>query len=292
MNETTVPSPYGLRYFLRVFLVWRWLVVAIAIVSVVVATTYSLLVEPRYRATAVLAPRDAHERGGAMGGLLGQIGGLGALAELGLGKGKNSNESIAFLQSRAFTQSFIEKHGLLPVLFASEWDTANSRWKSGSEEDSPTIEDAWRKFDRSVRRVSQDKRTQLITFEIEWVDRQLAANWANDMVAEANEALRERALAQADKSVQFLERELEKHPSVELRQSIFGLMEAHIEDKMVANTTPEFAFSVIDPAQPPDAKRISYPRRVPLLAGAGIAGLLLGMFLAVVAQENWPRRLH
>ena len=42
--------------------------------------------------------------------------------------------------------------------------------------------------------VDEDKKSGLITLSITWKDPQVAANWANDLVKQLNEQLREQAI--------------------------------------------------------------------------------------------------
>ena len=58
---------------------------------------------------------------------------------------------------------------------------------------------------------------------------------------------------------------------------------------MIATVTPEHAFRVVDRALPPDPDDVVYPRRMLLIGGGLMAGLLAAVFagLARAALANW-----
>src|SRR6202008_3889304 len=95
---------------------------------------------------------------------------------------------------------------LMPKLFASKWDSVRGTWKVDAEHQ-PTPARAYRLFDLKIRTVTQDKKTGLVTLQIDWTDRQEAADWTNELVRLLNEERRDRAIANADASVSYLEKE-------------------------------------------------------------------------------------
>ena len=82
----------------------------------------------------------------------------------------------------------------------------------------------------------------------------------------------------------YLNNELEKARTVELRQVIHRLVETQIETIMLVNVRKDFVFRVMDPAVVQDVKRFVSPRRV-LLAFIGlIFGGFLGLSIALVRE--------
>ena len=262
---------------------WRTLMrhKAILITSVLVftlaAVAAAFLMTPIYRAEVVVAP-VSEEKGGGLSALAGQFGGLASLAGINLGGGGGKvEEAIAKLKSRAFTTAFIEEQGLMPVLFDELWDPAAKRWRVDSEDDIPTAWDAYKAFDE-IRSISEDKKTGIITLAIEWKDAELAARWANALVARLNKELQREAIEEARKSIAYLEQQLEQTSVIEMRQSIFRLIEAQTKNIMLANVRDEFAFKIIDKAVPPEEK--AKPKRKLMVALGLVLGLFVGIFLA------------
>jgi len=231
-----------------------------------------------YRGEVVLsaAPTMNPESSSLTSSLAGQLGGLSSLVGLKTTGPDITEEAIATLQSRSFTQSFVERHNLLPILFASDWDAANSKWNT---DDVPTLGDAFKLFDKHIREVIEDSKTGLVTLRVDWRDRELAAQWANQMVADLNQQLRERAIKDADKGIQYLDAELAKTSVLDIQLAIDGLLSNELHTIMLANVNEEYAFRVIDPAIVSDEDDFVWPMRLVLIAG----GLLLGMIIGVLA---------
>lgn len=247
------------------------------------AGTLSFIMKPRYRAEVVFSPSGG--AGGSLGGQLsGSLGGLAALAGISLGgASKHTDEDIEFLRSRQFTRGFIERHSLMPILFAHQWDARQRRFRG---DDPPTISDGVQRFTKKIEQITEDHRTGIVTVAVIWRDRFLAAQWANALVAEADAALRARAISEFDRSLDYLKQEAGKSSIVEVQAAIAKSMETELKDAMLARTRDAYAFKVLDPAVVRDAKDYDSPNRPLIIAlGAGL-GLLLGVGLAAVRQRR------
>jgi uncharacterized protein involved in exopolysaccharide biosynthesis len=244
---------------------------------------------PIYRAATVLTPVNQDADGmGLLNSALGQLGGLAALAGIQLGGGnQQTEEALAVLRSRQFTEEFIREQNLMPELFYKKWDESRRAWRVDAKK-VPTPAQAYKFFDRKVRRVSQDKKTGLITLQVEWRDPAKAAAWANLLVERLNAEMRARAIAKTNASVGYLQKELEGTVAVDTRAAINRLMEAQINQRMFANVTKEYALRVVDRALPPDLKDKVRPKRAMMLIGGLLAGLLLGAAWAYVTAK-WSR---
>ncbi len=131
-------------------------------------------------------------------------------------------------------------------------------------------------------RLDWNNTTQLVTLTVEWRDPVVAADWANTLVDRVNHNLSTRAVSEAEKSVSYLNQELEKTSVVGLRQAIYNLIETQIGNIMSANVNEEYAFRVIDPAAPPDLDDYVWPRPALTLATGFILGVSLGLAIVIV----------
>lgn len=190
---------------------------------------------------------------------------------------RGKNVWIAALKSRRLAEEFIHENNLLPVLFADRWDAAVAGWKSTVAV--PTMEEAFTVFDEEIRRVDDDRRTSLVKLAVEWTDPAMAAEWANDLVKRANDYIRARTIHEAQRSITFLERQLSETSVVERRQIIYRLIESKVREIMMANSTDEFAFVVIDPAYAPEADSFVRPQRPAIVA----IGVLVGFFAGLIS---------
>ena len=115
---------------------------------------------------------------------------------------------------------------------------------------------------------------------MEWKDAALAAGWANELVALANEILRQRAIEKSKANLAYLDTQLEKATVVEVRQAIYRLIEAEFKNVMIAQGTSDYAFKVIDPAVTPEKK--VKPKRMLITAVGLLLGFLISSFYALM----------
>ena len=268
----------------------RWVLVLSVIACSALAVAAAYLIKPVYRSTAVLIPASSERS--SMGSSLNQLGGLGTLASMaGFGIGSNdapTEEALAVLQSKEFTEAFIQEHNLLPRLFAKRWDAEHNRWRDPAKQ--PTLGQGFKYFDKRVRTIIQEKKSMLVTLQIDWRDRIEAAEWANLLVAKLNSEMRARAISNADAAVRYLTAELAKAPEVETRSAISRLIEQQIKQRMLANVSQEYAFRVVDKALPTDADDPIKPQKALLFIVGPLLGLVLGGLLALfLTRKQLPR---
>jgi uncharacterized protein involved in exopolysaccharide biosynthesis len=254
-----------------------WITASIALFGGAFAAV-ALFSTPSYRASVVLisASADRAGLGNALTTALGSLSGLATLAGYNIGAdASDTEEALAVLRSREFTEAFIRDKNLMPVLFEDDWDARSGTWRSGVEP--PTPAKAYKYFDKKVRSIERDRRTGLITVHIEWRDRDQAAEWANALVARLNAEMRSRAIEKANASVGFLEKELLTTSVVATREAIHRLIEAQVRQRMLANVTQEYAFRIVDKAMAPDADDPARPRKLLLLAAGPCVGAVVGV---------------
>jgi uncharacterized protein involved in exopolysaccharide biosynthesis len=251
----------------------RWLLAGTLFVFTAAGVLLALTIRPVYRATTLLAAAAVDRQQSGVASMLGQLGGLAAAAGIQVQEGdRATQEALAVLQSREFTERFFSSSNALVEFFPTKWDRAAGRWK-----EPPSVARAYRRFDRDVRRVTESRKTGLITLQVDWTDRNIAGAWANALVRQLNAEMRARAMAEADKSLAFLEKERARTGVVEIQAAINRLIEAQIKQRMLASVNEDYAFRVVDRATPPD---LDDPVRPNKLAYA-IGGLLLGVFVGV-----------
>lgn len=260
----------------------KWLIVSFTLIAAVVAAAVSFAMTPMYRSEVLVAPVKDQAEGRGLAGLAGQMGGLAALAGINVNAATNTAESLATLRSRAFTQQFITEHRLMPILFAELWNDAAQTWLVPAG-DEPTMWEAYELFD-SIRRVDEDAETGLVSVAVAWPDPNIAAEWADALIRYANESLRKRAIEESRRNLDFLQKELERSTTIEIRTALYGLVEAEMKNAMFASGKAEYAFRVIDPAVVPE-KRYSPNRLLIVLLGA-CAGLVLSVLFAVIRGSN------
>jgi len=257
----------------------HWRAISIwATIGFFLAFAASYLIPESYRAHVVAVPAV----GGAGDGLnrmlgtqLAGLGGLlGALPSL---EGAEA-EAIAVLESRALLDRFIESKGLEEKILEPRGLGRFLNWRAQR----PSRAQAVRYFDEKIRSVSEDRQSGIVTLTVHWYDREEAASWANELVALANTIIRETTIRDTRRTLEYLEQAIAKAQSVELRQSLYQVVQAQQRTLALAETRPEYAFRVIDPAVVPDPQDRAGPRRI-VVALLGFALFLLassGYFIA------------
>ena len=261
------------------WIVWdhRILVAATTVLCALVALFVALTATPLYRASVVMTETKDTGLGAAESGMAGQLGGLASLAGLALGAGGEHPERQAVLRSRHLVEEFVSKPDVLPHLMRGA-KPGQSLWM--------TIE----RFRRSVLDIEEDKLKATTTVTMDWVDPAVAARWANEFVALANEQLRKQAMQDADRNVKYLEDQVERTHSVDIQKVMYGLIERETQRLMLANGRMDYAFTVVDPAVKAEV-RVSPKRTLMVLSGI-TAGFLLGCYVAWVRVRFARRRVR
>jgi len=259
-------------------LAWKT-VVSVTVLCTGVAVAYALVAPDVFKAEALLAPVQEEQSGSTSA--LNQFGGLAAMAGMSIPNDSNVVQVLATLNSGRFLQAFIERNKMLSVLFEDIWDSENQTWIVESVEDQPSMQNAIGYF-KNILSVAEDKKTGLITLSILWKDPEVAAQWANDLVKQLNDQLREQAIADSKKRIGYLEQELAKTTLQDMRAVLYNLLESEKQRAMLANVNEDFALKVIDPAVAPENRE--KPKRKLIVALGGVCGGFLGIFVVFFAQ--------
>ena len=107
----------------------RWWVIGCVVLFTAGFVAAALLTPPVYRATMVLAAATSDRGADLVGFAASPLGGL--ASGLGLGpRDADTEEALAVLTSREFTERFIVSEGLMSKLFSRQWNAATGSWKA------------------------------------------------------------------------------------------------------------------------------------------------------------------
>ncbi|MGA3156498.1 MAG: GNVR domain-containing protein [Steroidobacteraceae bacterium] len=253
---------------------WRLILCCVALAAAIsVAIAWNSV--PVFRAEVTLTPAKKDDTK-QLTNLSGSIGSLASLAGVNLASNDTETDrAIAILKSREFTDAFIRDNDLAAALCVD----CKAWWRLGGA-GQPTARHAYDVFDKTVRSIQQDKKIGTATLAIEWRDPQLAAQWANELVARLNRHEQQQAIDEAERNIGFLNQQLAKTDVAEMRQLIYRLIESKTSDIMLAAGRPEYAFAIIDPAVVPERK--IRPRRMMMVLTGLVLGLMVGVGAALV----------
>jgi len=243
---------------------------------------YALSLPEIYRANVLMseATETGQLGGGAMSSAFGGI--MDASGAISFNQNTTAvDEGLALMKSRRFAEEFISQNDLLILLFADDWDANKESWLDGER---PGQWRVYRKFQNMMS--TSTSSDGLITLTLEYTDPILVAKWANAIIAFVNDMMREEAISEAEKSIQFLESELKKTSLVNSQTILYSLIEQQTEKIMIASVREQYSFKVIDPAITPDV-RVSPNRRNTVMFFA-IMGLFFG-FIVIAFLISMPK---
>lgn len=259
-------------------IVWRsrYVVGVIMTVFVAAAVAVAFIETPIFRAEVTFTEVQAEPMNG-LAKLGAEFGGLASLAGMamapGAGGGDESGlgqEAEAVLRSHYLIRQFIERNNLVSVLLP------NSKKP-------PTLWMAVRKFHDKVLSISDDKLMGTTTVAVEWKDPVIAAQWANGLVALANSLVRTRAMQEDQRNIAYLDGQVTHTNDVMLRTALYSLIEDQTKQLMLAEGRKEYAFTVVDPAVPPELR--AKPMRTLIILMGGVIGGMLAFVVAFVMDK-------
>jgi uncharacterized protein involved in exopolysaccharide biosynthesis len=250
--------------FLRVLWEFKTVIISVTALFGVASVIFALLATPIYRADVTVSKvNDANMTGAAS--LASQFGSLGRLAGINLGQSGPGQEAQAVLGSWHLTEEFIRRNDLLEEIIPVAGET-QTLWR------------AVERFRETVLTIREDESEGTSVISIKWTDPVTAARWANEYAALANELLRTRALKESESNLEYLRKQAEETNVVELERVIYNLIQSQIQTLMLANARKDYAFTVVDPAVPPETR--TSPRRKLIVLSGGVLGVFIGVLAA------------
>ncbi len=288
-----------LRELFSVIWQGKWLIIAITAIFAIAATVFAIMQPNIYKSEALLAPVSEEQTGG-LGALASQFGGLASLAGVNLGsKGGTDKTQLAMevLKSRQFTSDFIQKHNILADLMAAEkwdreadkliydpalYDEATKTWvrevKSPKKAE-PSTQEAHKEFSKVVV-VNSAKDTGMVTISVEHLSPTIAKQWLDWLIADINQVMKERDVAEANKSREFLNKQIVLTNIADIKSVLYKLVEEQEKTIMFAEVRDEYVFKTIDPAFIPEEK--AKPKRALICVLGTMLGGILGVMLVLL----------
>jgi len=238
--------------------------------------------DPVYRATVTAVPTAAEALDANVNDVVSRLGGVATLFGANAGiSGGSTQVAVELLKSKSFARSFVETSRIHEVLTGCvPADVAVTE----TDDCKSSVDRAARRFDREVRRVSFDRRTNIVTLAIDWTDPNVAAAWANNYMAFLNARMRSKAMSDSKRNISFLTQQLDLTNSVEIRAALFRLMEVELKNAMLAEVREEYALKIIDPAIVPGQQDIESPKLWLWTVGGLAGGLILGFLFAMAVE--------
>ena len=276
---------------------WLWVLGAM-LLGGSLALVYLNIATPKYSATLRVS---AASSGGGLGGALGQLGGIAAMAGLDLGKGSGSAATpfdlyLDKLRSHANAEELARDPAVMRHIFFREWNETERRWQ---EPDSlvhnldkvvqniagqprppyqPPDADELTEYlaDKLGVTAAKPKDPPLTTIVFEDRDPAFAAMLLNRVHSFADDAVRALALRRATENSRFLTGRLSITQNVDQQRSLSEILLDQERQIMMASSSVSFAATPSQPAvTSPEPVRPKVPTTI-------IAGLLLGALFGLL----------
>lgn len=274
----------------------KWLIIAITFLFAAGGVAYALYKPDIYEASVLMAP--ANDESG-IGGISGQLGGLASLAGINIGGGSSNQTVIAkeVLRSRAFLADFINRHNLaVPLMAVKGWSIQQGEWQydrdvynpetrewlqdEDSKSQQPTDWDLVKAFKDNHLSISENQENGLVTLSVKGFSPTEIRQWAELLVQDINEHMREEDVASAEARVAYLEDKLNETNVAGMQQVFYQLIEQETRTVMLANAQKEYVFKTIDPAVVPQEK--NEPKRALIVILAILFGGMLSLFIVLI----------
>jgi hypothetical protein len=99
-----------------------------------------------------------------------------------------------------------------------------------------------------------------------------------------NKEMQADAIARSDASLRYLEDELSRTSSLELREGLYSLIEATTRERMMAVVSRDYALRAVDPPVAPEQDENVWPTVVPFLLGGVVIGFILSIVGLTIVQ--------
>ncbi|WP_345889123.1 Wzz/FepE/Etk N-terminal domain-containing protein [Shewanella algae] len=285
-----------LRELFSVIWQGKWLIAGVTLVFAVASVVIALMLPNIYKSEALLAPASEEQGAGGLAGLASQFGGLASMAGINLGGNGGTDKTqlaIEVLKSRQFIGDFIDKHQILPELMAVDrwhmdsntvsfahdiYDEESKNWVrkvNPPYQSKPSLQEAYKAFSK-ILVVNEEKESGMVKLSIEHQSPFIAKQWVDWLVADINLTMKERDVAEATRSTEFLNKQIALTNVADIRTILYKLVEEQAKTIMFAEVRDEYVFKTIDPALVPEEK--AKPKRALIC----VIGTILGGMLAVM----------
>jgi len=299
MQNNIADDEIDLRELFTAIWQGKWIIIAITTLFAVASVFYAINQPNIYKSEALLAPAEQDQQGG-LGALAGQFGGLASLAGVNLGSGGGVDKTqmaLEVLKSRKFTSEFIQKHNILPELMAvKSWNRETNtviydeqfyvadqnKWireVKAPYKPEPSMQEAYKEF-KNIVSANINKETGMVTITVEHESPYVAQQWVNWLIQDINATMKQREVLEANKSTDFLTKQLEQTKIADIRAVLYKLVEEQTKTIMFANVRDEYVFKTIDPAVVPEEK--SSPKRALIVVLAIMLGGMLSMMIVLL----------
>jgi uncharacterized protein involved in exopolysaccharide biosynthesis len=284
---------YGVKELIDLLWERKLLIILVTLLFSILSVIYSLNIENTYKSEVLLeSARNSESSLGQSAAQLGQLASLAGFSIPGAAQDSTTTD-LALLESRIFISQFIEKNKLLiPLFAANSWDANennllldNEIYNSSNKEwvrkvkppynSKPSKLEAIELFKDNFE-VQHDKMTGLMLISFEFYSPYFAKELLDNVVQQFNLYVKTKELSLINANISYLEKQAEQIKNTGMKSVFYSLLEEQQKKIMLASSSDEYVFRVIDPAVIPEKKFA--PKRAIIC----VLGTFLGFFLSII----------
>lgn len=275
----------------------KLLILSITTLVSIIAVIYSLSLPNLYQSRAILVPVEPSSN---ISSAFQGYGGLANLAGLSIpsqGSGSNALKAIQKLNTLSFFENHILPNIFLPNLMAlKSWDQKKNellynnevfdvnsntwiRNTSYPKKKIPSAQESYMTFQGHME-ISEDKKTGFVTISIKHQSPYLAKKWLELVVREINIYFREKDKLEAQKAVNYLNKQISATSFTEIKQVMASLLQEQTQKLILIESSENYVYDYIDP--PALMENKSEPRRAIICIIASVLGLMFGIFFTII----------
>tara|TARA_B100000427_G_C15520008_1_gene599901 strand:- start:14712 stop:15632 length:921 start_codon:yes stop_codon:yes gene_type:complete len=270
---------------------WKEKIKIILITSIfaIGSVIYALNLTNYYESSSILVPRDNSENQG----ILSQYSGVASLVGVNISNSGNNNvmEVIETIKSREFLKHLLTFEGILPSIVASKnydkdtkqivfnselYKKENNTWLKLK----PSYIKAHESYVDNLLSISYEAKTGLVRIQIEHISPIFAKEFLDLIIKEINILKRNKEIESSSEALSYLKEKLLKTPLVEIKESINLLIQAQLEQQMLAQVHDDFSLVIVDPPFIPEKK--SKPSRAMICILITFIGGLISLVYVLV----------
>tara|TARA_A100001035_G_C27785618_1_gene504189 strand:+ start:106 stop:1017 length:912 start_codon:yes stop_codon:yes gene_type:complete len=278
---------------------WKF-ISAITLFFAVISVVYAISLPNIYTSKALLSKTNNDQS--AMG-MLSQFSGMASLAGISLptDSGDRSIEAIEKVRSfEFFNNNFLPNINLHDLLAVDDWDhetntliydeksydSKKNQWireVSYPKKTIPSAQEAYKTY-KVIMNISQDVKTSFINLTVEHRSPYIAKEWADMIISEINNNMREKDKIAALKSIDFLNNQLPTVNYAEIREAISKLQQEQMKQLMLIESNEDYILTVLDSPYASELK--SSPNRALICMLITIFGFMASLLMVVYRNSR------
>lgn len=296
ITSNSLSNEIQIRLVIKTLYKNKLTVILSSFISSVLIVIFALSLPNIYKSEALLAPVSNTNN---LDRAIENYGGLAALAGINLPTGNKENrvpEALSKISSLSFFSESIYPNIFLPNLMAlKSWspeeneliydanifDISSKSWTRKikfPQKPIPSVQESFKVFNEIVS-VTEDKKTGFVKLSVEHYSPFIAKKWVELIFTEINKTFRESDKINAQRSIAYLNKEINKTNLSELRLAFSQLIENQTQKLMLVEVNEDYIFKYVD--APVVKERKFKPRRAIICIFGAIIGFLLGCIFAL-----------